>query len=547
MKHADARSSISTDSTQNTGSTKLRELCEDVQYFNRDFSYIADQAPLQLYASALTFAPESSQVKSLFKDCMPQWLVIPPRVADVWDANSLVLEGHTGLIAGVSISSCGKYLGTFTVFEPLNVWDTATDNCTLRIPRSEHETPVDISFSHDSKCLAAAYYGHNYSRKDLPLSAVIYDMQTGNVIETYVCTEIDASRYRSIRIAFAPGPSKALLVAILNVGRLEVWRTKLGSHMFEQAWGVRTPTNKRKHFTISASDSPVSCFSRHDRSITSWRLETGAYVSSHKIELDIDRFGGFINCQGEDPIYLVHRRARSTDDGQWFGRPSVQKLDPQTGQVDLITYVEVEWQPQAVSLTIGAIAYTKHHTGVVSMIDLLQCPKTDKLTSYVVSPVVHTFVSRNGEKILVAYADHVELRDVLGSIVFRSIKVNLSAYETHTQIASVSGDGCVVTARLDHGTRVWFVKSGRELQLPITRYWRCQPVVTGDGKLMHFVWKLCARVVVKNGRMFFQTGFSCGIWKTTNKSRSSTEATPFHGCYSRRTTRPSTPTRGTSI
>ena len=45
--------------------------------------------------------------------------------------------------------------------------------------------------------------------------------------------------YSGIRLAFAPGPGKALLVAILGDGRLEVWRTKLDSHTFEQAWGTR--------------------------------------------------------------------------------------------------------------------------------------------------------------------------------------------------------------------------------------------------------------------------------------------------------------------
>lgn len=465
---------------------KLRELVEDVHYFIRDFSYIANQAPLQLYASAITFAPEASKVKSSFKDCMPQWLVLPPKVADVWGMDSLILEGHLGFTDGLSFSPCGTYLATCAKRDgALRVWHSSTGDSTLDIPRPGRMFPVTVSFSHDTKYLAAAYLGSHYSQEEVSLSAIIYDMVTGNAIDTYVWTTPKRSGLLDARLVFAHESCNALFVAVANGGFLEVWHKKIDSRTFEKAWGVQTGIREREHFTISASSSLVSCFSLDDRSITCRRLESGVHVSTHRIDVGAENhFGNFLDCRGSDLIYRTLGKKLPTDDGEhWYGRPIVQKLNTQTGQVDFIAYTEKIWRPEAISLKIGAIAYTKHYTGVVYMIDLLQCPKTDRLTSYEGSSVTHVSVSQNGEMVLRASHGHVELQDVLGNIVFRSSKVDFRA-EGHS--AYVSGDGSVVVAHVVDGTYVWLVKSGRELRLRETYSWLCSPAVSRSGKLMAF-------------------------------------------------------------
>jgi WD40 repeat protein len=392
----------------------------------------------------------------------------------------------------MSFSSCGNHLATCSSEdETLRVWHTATGGCTLEIPRSEHGQPVAISFSHDSRYIAAAYTGRGYPEEDLSLLAVIYDMNTGNVIETYALIEAAlATSTHMLHLAFASGLSNTLFVASISIeGCLELWCTKLVSHTFEKVWSVPTGIEiyGRELFTISANSSLVSCFSRNDRSITSWQLESGAFVSSHHIELAGDLFVGFLEYRGSDLIYSTKIEKRFTDDGLlWLGRHNVQKLNTRTGQVDSITYMKEPWRPQAISLTTGAIAYTKSFSNVVYMIDLLQCPKTDNTTSYESPSLIFVSVSQNGEMVLMVYHDHLELRDVLGNIVFRSLKAD---YDPFRGVACVSGDGGVVAACLNHGSHVWFVKSGRELQLPDVNSWPCSPAVSGDGKLMAFFVK----------------------------------------------------------
>ena len=360
---------------------------------------------------------------------MPRWLVLPPKVADVWGMNSLVLEGHLGFTDGLSFSPCGTYLATCAQRDgALRVWHASTGDCTLDIPRPGRMLPVTVSFSHDARHLAEANLGSHYSQEDVSLSAIVYDMVTGNAIDTYVWTIPRRPGLLDVRLVFAHESRNELFVAIASGGFLEVWHKKIDSRTFEKAWEVQTGIRERGHFIISAISSLVSCFSLNDRSIICRRLESGAHVSSHSIDVDANHFGNFLDCRGSDLIFQTLGENGSTDDGQhWHGRPRVQKLDTQTGRVDFITYTEETWRPEAISLETGAIAYTKHDTGVVYMIDLVQCPKTNKLSSYEGSSVTHVSVSQNGETVLVASHGHVELQDVRGNVAFRSSKVDFRA------------------------------------------------------------------------------------------------------------------------
>jgi WD40 repeat protein len=480
---------------QDTRSMKLCELVEDVQYFIRDFSYIADQAPLQLYASALIFAPKSSLVKSVFKDRMPKWIVLRPKVADDWEEESLVLEGHTGYLTAMTFSSseehlatgkkhlatCSRYDGT------LRVWDCATGDCVLKIPGQEHRRPFAISFSHNRQYLAAAFVQNRYYQNESSLSALIYDVKTGKVIEDYdsIRARLYSHRDLHLRLAFGPKSSSMLYIAILYEGMLELWRTKPGSHTLEHAWSMRT----QHHFTISASTSLVSCFSFDDRTITSWRLDSGAYVSTHSIDphnsrSGFFRFDGFIDCRSGDLIYRNSSECYEVDGDVRFAGSKVQKLNTQTGQTTLVTYIEPKWRLQTICLSTGLVALIKQNGDVVHLLGLSQCHKADRLTRYMSIPY-SVSVAQGGEMILIAYENRIELRDVLGNVVFRSPEVSFRRSAFSTAVC-VSGDGSVVIADLKQVTHVWFVKSGREITLPDVGKWLCLPALSNDSKLVAF-------------------------------------------------------------
>ena len=52
----------------------VKDLLYDVERFVSMYSSMINMAPLQLYSSAIVFAPESSIIRKKFQDCFPKWI-----------------------------------------------------------------------------------------------------------------------------------------------------------------------------------------------------------------------------------------------------------------------------------------------------------------------------------------------------------------------------------------------------------------------------------------------------------------------------------------
>jgi WD40 repeat protein len=130
------------------------------------------EAPLQVYSSALVFAPEASVVRKTFVGRVGQEVeMLSGRDAD-WEACRSVLDGHTGGVNAVVFSTGGQLLASASNDKTVRVWETATGIC-----RSVLDSPScyvgELTFSLDGSALHADG-GYIPLPADLNLTSVLH-------------------------------------------------------------------------------------------------------------------------------------------------------------------------------------------------------------------------------------------------------------------------------------------------------------------------------------------------------------------------------------
>ncbi|SLM39563.1 WD40/YVTN repeat-like-containing domain, partial [Lasallia pustulata] len=93
-----------------------------------------EQAPLQVYYSALFFTPVMSIVRKQFSNKMPWWIKRGPEVEANWSATLQTLEGHSDLVTAVAFSP------------DVRIWDAAT-GATLQTLEGHSDVVNALAFS----------------------------------------------------------------------------------------------------------------------------------------------------------------------------------------------------------------------------------------------------------------------------------------------------------------------------------------------------------------------------------------------------------------
>lgn len=187
-------------------SPRLASFLQDARRFVLKYRWILENAPLQLYCSALLFTPTDSELRSEFEHLIPLWITRKPKMAERQTALVSELEGHTGHVQSLAFAPSADLLASGSEDGAIKIWDYNTGTALYELDNSDPAHYVDIS----PNGRAVASTSHDDKVK-------VTEFAEG-MTRTWSCGP-DA---RIVAVTFSPKDSN-ILASLSKSGTLQIW------------------------------------------------------------------------------------------------------------------------------------------------------------------------------------------------------------------------------------------------------------------------------------------------------------------------------------
>jgi WD40 repeat protein len=424
-------------------------------------------APLQVYCSALVFAPKKSLVRQSFAQEMPSWIANIFGLDEEWGPLWQTLEGHAGLVTSVAFSANGDRLASGSYDKTVRIWDAKTGQPIHTL--EGHTGPVSgvtflaavdllVSASHDKTLrvwdaktgkLLDILERHTDCITDVAFSAArqqlasashdktvsVWDTKTWNWLYT-----LNGHTSYVTSVAFsAPGDR---LASASEDGMVCVWNTITGDLLHN----LRGHTDRVTSVRFSLEGDRLASAS-DDRTIRIWNVKSGRLLHTlrgHTLSVTSVAFspvGDLLASASQGGTVRLWNTAEEE---------TLRSLEGHTGPVTSVAFSQHgEW------LASASADYNVHVWDIKS-------PKTSQSDKGHTRYVHDVAFSPRGELLASGSEDRtVRIWDANTGTVLRTLEGHPTS--VHSVSFSAAGD-LLASASFDGTVRVWRVVTGHPVQ-----------------------------------------------------------------------------------